>query len=71
MIGNMRIIIDRSAPIINKINPAALITDSFYCLSIYEGHTRYAQDLVSLLVLSFIFTGIGITLTRRTKYASI
>lgn len=71
MIGNMRIIIDRSAPIINKINPAALITDSFYCLSIYEGHTRYAQDLVSLLVLSLIFTGIGITLTRRTKYASI
>lgn len=71
MIGNMRIIVDNYAPIINKINPAALISDNFYCLSIFEGHQRYTTNIISLLILSFLFTGIGIALTRRSKYASI
>lgn len=71
MIGSMRIIMDQVAPIVNKINPAALITDSFYCLSIFEGHTRYAQNLITLLAISVIFTALGIIKTRRVKYASI
>ncbi len=71
MAENMRIIIDATAPILNKINPAALITDSFYCLSIFEGHARYTQDIVSLLIFTLLFTGIGLNNTRRTKYASI
>lgn len=71
MIGNMRILVDDFAPIINRINPAALITDSFYCLGIFEGHTRYFQNLITLFVFSIIFITLGILKTRRSTYASI
>ncbi len=71
MIGNMRILVDDFAPIINKINPAALITDSLYCLSIFEGHARYFQNLTTLFVFSIILITLGILKTRRSTYASI
>ncbi len=71
MVGNMRSIIDAFCPIINHINPAALITDCFYCLSIFDNYKRFTTDLVTLLILSCIFTCIGILATRRTRYASI
>lgn len=71
MVGNMRIIIDMKAPIVNKLNPAALISDSFYCLSIFEGHKRYAQNMITLVILSVIFITLGIIKTRRSRYASI
>ncbi len=71
MVGNIRIVIDLYAPIINKINPAALIADSFYCLSIFEDYSRFTQNIVTLFIMSFLFMSIGLFLTRRTKYASI
>lgn len=71
MVGNMRIIVDQFAPVINHINPAALIADSFYCLSIYEGHTRYTRNIVTLFLLSALFICLGILKTRRSRYASI
>ena len=71
MVGNMRVLIDRVAPGVNRINPAALITDSFYCLSIFEGHARYTRNIVTLLLLSVLFIGLGILKTRRSRYASI
>ena len=71
MVGNMRVLIDRVAPVVNRINPAALITDSFYCLSIFEGHARYTRNIVTLLLLSILFIGLGILKTRRSRYASI
>ena len=71
MVGNMRVLIDRVAPVVNRINPAALITDSFYCLSIFEGHARYTRNIVTLLLLSVLFIGLGILKTRRSRYASI
>ncbi len=71
MIGGMRVLIDEVAPFINHINPAALIADSFYSLSIYEGYNRYLQNIFSLLGLSALFLAIGLFLTRRNKYASL
>lgn len=71
MVGNMRMIIDEYIPIINKINPAALIADSFYCLSIFEGHERYTQNMFCLLLISLILIGSGLLFTRRSRYASI
>lgn len=71
MIGSMRVIVGQIAPWLNRVNPAALISDSFYCLSIFEGHSRYYQDIFTLIILSAIFTVSGLSLTRRVKYASL
>ncbi len=36
MVSNMKDIIEKNIPILNRINPAALIADSFYCICVYE-----------------------------------
>lgn len=71
MLGNMKTVIEQHAPIINRINPAALISDLFYCLNIYDDYKRYTEKFVTLLILSVIFTIGGFLLTRRKKYASL
>ncbi|NLZ45755.1 MAG: ABC transporter permease [Clostridiales bacterium] len=71
MVGNMKGIIASVCPIINKLNPAAVISDMFYCLSIYDDLTRYIEKVITVLVMTVIFTSVGFLLTRRKKYASI
>lgn len=71
MIGNMKILVEKHAPIVNRINPASLISDLFYCLNIYDDYSRYTEKAVSIIILSTIFVAGGVLLTRRKKYASI
>ena len=71
MIGNMKSVIEMYVPIVNRINPAALISDLFYCLNIYNDYRRYTEKFVTLLILSVVFTIGGFLLTRRKKYASL
>lgn len=71
MIGNMKIVVEEHFPILNRISPVALICDLFYCLNIYDNYDRYIEKLVSLIVISVIFTVGGFLMTRRKKYASI
>ena len=70
-IGNMKSVIEMYVPIVNRINPAALISDLFYCLNIYNDYRRYTEKFVTLLILSVVFTIGGFLLTRRKKYASL
>lgn len=67
----MKYIIDKNAPIINKINPASMITDGFYSLYYYDTLDRYYFNIISLLVFSLIMILISYTSLRRQKYDSI
>lgn len=71
MVGNMRAVVDKYAPWFNKINPAALISDSFYSLNIYDTYDRLIQNIVTLLIITAVCTFGGFMLTRRQKYASL
>ncbi|MBR1862962.1 MAG: ABC transporter permease [Ruminococcus sp.] len=71
MAGDMRIKIEDRIPIINRINPSALISDCFFSLNMFSDYSRYITDIVSILIISFIFALIGFVLTRRRKYASL
>lgn len=71
MIGTIKVFIERYVPIVNRINPAALISDLFYCLNIYDDYKRYTVKCVTLLILSVIFAIGGFLQTRRKKYASL
>ena len=68
---SMKNIIDKNAPIINKINPAAMITDGFYSLYYYDTLNRYWFDVISLLLFSAILILISFRSLRRQKYDSI
>lgn len=71
MIGNIKALIAEYAPIVNKINPASVISDSYYCLAIYDDYSRYIQKIILMLIMTVLFTLGGFILTRRRKYASL
>lgn len=71
MVGNMKAILAEKAPWVNEINPAALISDSFYCLDVYSDYDRYIRKSVTLLIICAAFILTGSLLTRRKKYASV
>lgn len=71
MIGNMRILVEEYCPWFNHINPAALISDSFYALTIYQSHDRYWQNSLTLLAISALFFVCGFLMVRRDKYAAL
>lgn len=67
----MKYIVDKNIPIINKLNPASMITDGFYSLYYYETNTRFYFNVISLLLFSFVMISISILSLRRQKYDSI
>lgn len=71
MVGNMKAVIEEKCPVINVFNPASIISDLFYCLSIYDDYSRYIERAVLLLIMSAVFAAGGFLMTRRKKYASI
>jgi len=50
MVGNLRITIELSAPIVNRINPATLVADSLQALCVMGDMERFARCIVSILI---------------------
>ena len=67
----MKYIIDKNIPIINKINPAAMITDGFYSLYYYDTYDRYYFNIASLCIFAIVMIIISYFSLRRQKYDSI
>lgn len=71
MFVNMKDIVERYAPFLNRINPAALISDAFYSISIYENLERYRRNLPLLLLMTMLLSGISFLRLRRERYGSL
>ena len=67
----MKYIIDKNVPIVNKINPASMITDGFYSLYYYDTYERYFFNIASLLIFAIVAITISYLCLRRQKYDSI
>ena len=67
----LKYVIDKNVPIINKLNPASMITDGFYSLYYYDTLDRYFANICGLLIFAFILIAISIFSLRRQKYDSI
>lgn len=68
---SMKYIVDKHVPIINQLNPVAMITDGFYSLYYYDTFNRYWFNIISLLGFAFVLVGISFLGLRRQKYDSI
>lgn len=67
----LKYLFDKNIPLLNKINPASMITDGYYSLYYYTGLDRYWFDIASLCILSFVLIVISFISLRRQKYDSI
>lgn len=71
MYSNMKNIVEQHCPLLNRINPVALISDAFYSISIYENPSRYRLSLFLLAVITVILVLISYIKLRRERYDSI
>lgn len=71
MVSGMYQVVEEYAPVINRINPAALIVKAMYSLNIYETHTRYNQCMFTMLGITALLCIGSYLLVRRERYASI
>ncbi|MCR5081950.1 MAG: ABC transporter permease [Parasporobacterium sp.] len=63
--------LEHAAPIVNRINPAALISDSFYALNVFDSYDRYIRSIVLLAVIAACMLFFSYLILRRDKGASI
>jgi ABC-2 type transport system permease protein len=71
MYDKMKYIINSKVPVLGYLNPANLITDSFYALYYYDTHSRFFLNIALLCGYSFLFGAITYLSLRRQRYASI
>lgn len=71
MIHPIKIWIEKSVPIINRINPATLIQDALYSLVIYNTHERFFTNIITLTIISVILCTLSYLMTRRKSYANL
>ena len=67
----MKYIMDTYVPVSSYINPAAMLTDSFYCLYYYGGGMRYFIDILLMFLFSVVMILLSISTMMRVKYDSI
>ena len=71
MNSKIKFAVDQNMPIINKLNPAALITDAFYCINVYDDPVRMKTNLMTLLLMAVVLTAGSFLVVRRVRYDSI
>lgn len=71
MIANIKFWMETHAPIINRINPAALITNCFYSLNALDSMDTYYSNILILALEAAALCVASFFMTRRLKHASI
>lgn len=71
MFGDMKDIVEHTVPIVNRLNPAALISDAFYAVAVYENRERYFMNLVLLAAITGLLTLCSFLKLRRERYDSL
>ena len=71
MIAQIKGAIEKYCPIVNRINPAALISDAIYSMDIYDEPSRFNLDMFIMIFMAVLFTGVSFLIMRRKRYDSI
>lgn len=71
MVAEVKLYIEHTVPVINRINPATLISDSLYSLLVYNTHERLFTNIITLVAYALILCMASFFMTRRTRYANL
>ena len=67
----MKYQIDKNLPLLNKINPANMITDGFYALYYYTDYSRFWFNIGSLVIFIVVLVLLSSRKIGRARYDSI
>lgn len=65
---SMKYIVDTNLPLLNRVNPANLITDGFYALYYYDTLDRYWGNIITLVIISLVILAISVYSLRKEQY---
>jgi ABC-2 type transport system permease protein len=71
MFSVMKDIVARNVPVLSYINPAALISDAFYSLYVFDNHRRFFLNIGILVAISAVMCIVSYLQLRRERYASL
>jgi ABC-type multidrug transport system, permease component len=71
MYSDMKIIIEENCPIINRLNPSAVITDAFLSLNLFGPGKQYYRSIIYIIIIDIIMLTVGLMLSRRKGYKSL
>ena len=71
MTPDIRTYIELYVPIINRINPAAIISDAFYCLNVFDDSEKLTRCLATLAGISVLLVSASFLMVRRERYDSL
>lgn len=71
MWGDITYMLEKSCPIINRINPATLIVNGFKSIAVFGNYNQYFVNLATLLGMGVLFLAVSVIKLRRQRYASI
>ncbi len=71
MFGDMKSILEEKCPLVNRINPCAVITDAFLSLNLYGVGKVYYRSMIYILVIDAVMLLIGLFLARKGSYKSL
>lgn len=68
---HVKMLVERNIPILNRLNPVALITDALYSLAISDISARFYENILYLLVVTVILIIGTMFFLRGKKYESL
>lgn len=71
MSPDIKVLIDQKAPIISKLNPISILTNSLYRINLLENTNNLTGGMVLLVTYSLILLSISFLFLRRSQYDSI
>lgn len=71
MMGDMPMIVEDKCPLLNRINPSRLISDSYYAINSYGWNGRVQRNLIVLTVMALALSTGGCLLTRKQNFKSL
>ena len=70
-VGGIKNQVEQYAPILNRLNPAVLLSDCFYALNVYDNYNRFIRNIGILSGMAVLLLGVSFCLVRRNRYASL
>jgi ABC-2 type transport system permease protein len=71
MSPDMKVLIEKNVPLLSRLNPIAIITNSLYKINLLENTKNLSQGMILLAVYSLILMSISYLFLRRNQYDSI
>lgn len=67
----IKYLVEKYVPPLAWLNPASLITDTFYTLYYFDTLSRFSQSVVGVIAFTALFAGATYFVIRRQRYVSL